>query len=75
MSVVDDLVANLVERNGISLTGGVTVSFVEGGVKVTGRAVSTLRDLRKNKDLLNVTIPIVADVKVGEVVIPVPLIP
>jgi hypothetical protein len=53
----------------------VTVSFVEGGLKVSGRALSTLRDQRKNKDLLNVTIPIGVDVKVGEVVVPVPKIP
>ena len=39
-----------------------------------GRLFSTLRDQKKGKDLLNVEIPVDAQVKVGEVVIPLPQI-
>ena len=72
MSIVDDLVENLVERNAIKLNGALTVSLVEGGLAVRGRLFSTLRDQRKGKDLLNVEIPVDAQVKVSEVVIPLP---
>jgi hypothetical protein len=74
MSVVDELVENLVERNAIKLNGTLTVSLVEGGLAVKGRLLSTLRDQKKGKDLLNVDIPVDAQVRVSEVVIPLPQI-
>ena len=74
MSVVDQLVEDLVERNVIKLNGTLTVSLVEGGLAVKGRLLSTLRDQKKGKDLLNVEIPVDAQVKVSEVVIPLPQI-
>jgi len=75
MSIVDDLVENLVERNAIRLRGTLTVTFVDGGLKVGGTLLSTLRDQKKGKDILNVNIPVSAGVKVGEVVIPLPEVP
>jgi hypothetical protein len=74
MSIVDDLIENLVERNAVKLNGTLTISLVEGGLAVKGRLSSTLRDQKKGKDLLNVDIPVDAQVKVGDVVIPVPQI-
>jgi hypothetical protein len=74
MSVVDDLVENLVERNAVKLNGTLTISLAEGGLTVKGRLFSTLRDQKKAKDLLNVEIPVDAQVKVSEVVIPLPQI-
>ena len=74
MSVVDDLVENLVERNVIKVNGALTVTLVDGGLTVKGRLSSTLRDQRKGKDLLNVEIPVDAQVRVSEVVIPLPQI-
>jgi hypothetical protein len=74
MSIVDDLVENLVERNAIRVNGAVTISLVEGGLAVKGRLYSTLRDQKKGKDLLNVDIPVDAAVRVGDVVIPLPQI-
>lgn len=74
MSVVDDLVENLVERNAVKLNGTLTISLVDGGLTVKGRLFSTLRDQKKGKDLLNVEIPVDAQVRVGEVVIPLPQI-
>jgi hypothetical protein len=75
MSIVDDLVANLVERNGLRVTGALAIKLVDGGVSIQGRLASTLRDQKKNKDLLNVNVPVDANVKVGDLVIPVPRIP
>ena len=75
MSIVDDLIENLVERNAIDLNGTFTVALVDGGLKVKGTFFSTVRDQKKNKNLLNVSIPVDADVKVGDVVIPLPPIP
>ena len=75
MSIVDDFVENLVERNGLRLTGSLAITLVDGGLSVRGTLKSTLRDQRKNKDLLNVNIPVDANVKVNDLVIPVPRIP
>jgi hypothetical protein len=75
MSIVDDLIENLVERNAIDVNGTFTIALVDGGVKVKGTVFSTVRDQKKNKNILNVAIPVDADVKVGDVVIPLPAIP
>jgi hypothetical protein len=74
MSIVDDLVENLVERNAVKLNGALTISLVDGGLTVKGRLFSTLRDQKKGKDLLDVEIPVDAQVKVSDVVIPLPQI-
>ena len=74
MSIVDDLIANLVERNVVKLNGALSIVLIDGGIKIKGQVVSTLRDQQKNKDVLNIDIPVDADVKVGEIVIPLPQI-
>ena len=74
MSIVDDLVSNLVERNALRLSGTFTITLVDGGVSLQGQVLSTLRDQKKNKDVLNVKAPVAATVKVGEIVIPLPQI-
>lgn len=74
MSIVDELVENLVERNAIRLNGSFNVALIDGGLKITGQIFSALRDQKKNKDLLNINVPVDAEVKVGEIVIPVPQI-
>ena len=75
MSIIDDWVESLVERNGIRLTGALAIQLVDGGLNVTGAFQSVLRDQNKNKDLLKINIPVVARVKVGEIVIALPNIP
>ena len=74
MSIVDDLIENLVERNTVRVSGALTVALVDGGLTVKGRLASVVRDQKKGKDLLQVDIPVDAQVKVGEVVIPLPQI-
>ncbi len=75
MSIVDELIENLVERNAIRLSGNLAVELVDGGVRIKGTIVSALRDQKKNRDVLNINIPVDAGVKVGDIVIPVPNIP
>jgi hypothetical protein len=72
MSIVDDFVENLVERNGFRVRGALAVELVDGGIRISGAVLSIVRDQKKNKDLLKVNIPIVANVKVSEIVIPLP---
>ena len=74
MSIVDDLVENLIERNAIRLNGAFTITLIDGGVALKGQVLSTLRDQRKNKDVLNVNAPIDAEMAIGEIVIPLPQI-
>ena len=74
MSIVDDLVENLIERNVIRLNGTFTITLIDGGIALKGQVLSTLRDQRKNKDVLNLNAPIDAEVKVGEIVVPLPQI-
>ena len=75
MSIVDDLVENLVERNGLRVTGALSIALVDGGFSISGALRSTLRDQKRGKDLLRVNIPVVAQVKTGDIVIPLPTIP
>jgi hypothetical protein len=74
MSIVDDLVENLIERNAIRLNGTFMITLIDGGVALKGQLLSTLRDQRKNKDVLNVNAPIDAEMTVPEIVIPLPQI-
>ena len=74
MSIVDDLVENLIERNAIRLNGTFTITLIDGGIALKGQILSALRDQRKNKDVLNVNAPIDAELKVGEIVVPLPQI-
>jgi len=74
MSIVDDLVENLIERNALRLNGTFTITLIDGGIALKGQVLSALRDQRKNKDVLTVNAPIDAEVSVGEIVIPLPQI-
>jgi len=74
MSIVDDLVSNLVERNSIRLNGTFTVTLIDGGVTLKGHVLSTIHDQKKNKDLVNINAPIDAEVRLGEIVVPLPQI-
>jgi len=74
MSLVDDLIENLVERNALDLNGTFTVTVVDGGIRVRGSITSTLRDQRKNKQILKIAVPVDAQMSVGPIVIPLPQI-
>jgi hypothetical protein len=74
MSIVDDLIENLVERNAIDLNGSFKIAVTDGGLTVKGIVNATVRDTRKGKAILKVTGPVDARVTIGEVVIPLPQI-
>ena len=74
MSIVDDLIENLVERNAVKLRGAFNIALVDGGLKISGHVLSTVIDQKKNKTILNVDAPVDADLRVAEIVIPVPQI-
>ena len=74
MAIVDDLIESLVERNAIDLNGTFSVALVDGGVRITGTAASTVRDQKKNKAILKANVPIDARVSIGAIVIPLPQI-
>jgi hypothetical protein len=74
MSIFDDLISNLVERNVIKLSGTFTITLVDGGMALKGHVLSTVRDQRKSKDVVRLDAPVDAQVKVGEIVIPLPQI-
>ena len=74
MSLVDDLVENLVERNAIDLNGTFTIAVISSGVSIKGTIRSTVRDERKKKQILKVDVPVDAQIGVGTVVIPLPQI-
>jgi hypothetical protein len=74
MSLVDDLIENLVERNAIELKGTFTVTLIDGGIGIKGALQSTMRDERKNKQILKADVPVDATVRVGAIVLPLPQI-
>jgi len=74
MSIVDDLIENLVERNVVTLKGTFTLALVDGGIRIRGDVLSSLRDQKKNRVILDTAVPIDAELRVGEVVIPLPTI-
>jgi hypothetical protein len=74
MSIVDDLIENLVERNTIRLNGTFTIALVDGGFALKGHALSTLHDQKRNKELLKIDAPVDAQIKVGAIVVPLPQI-
>jgi hypothetical protein len=48
MSIVDDFVENLVERNALRLTGALSIALVDGGLSISGALRSTLRDQKRS---------------------------
>ncbi|MGE3177383.1 MAG: hypothetical protein AB7O32_07925 [Vicinamibacterales bacterium] len=74
MSIVDDLIENLVERNVIRVNGSLSISLTQGGLSVKGQIFSTVRDQKRNKDILHVKAPVDADLRVGTIVVPLPQI-
>ena len=72
MSIVDDLIENLVERNAIDLNGTFTISVIDNGISVKGHVLSTLRDDKKKKELLKTEAPVDMQLTVGTIVIPLP---
>jgi hypothetical protein len=71
MSIIDDLLKSWLERNAITLNGGITIGLVNGGVKLKGEISSTIQDTKKGKDIATMVIPLSAQVGIGEILVPV----
>ena len=71
MSVLDDLLKAWIERNAVSLDGGITIGLVNGGVKLRGELSSTIKDTRKGKNVATMVIPMSAKVGISKITIPV----
>lgn len=71
MSVIDDLLKAWLERNAVTLNGGITIGLVNGGVKMKGEISSAIQDTKKGKTIATMVVPLSAQVSIGEMVIPV----
>jgi hypothetical protein len=71
MSIIDDLLKTWLERNAITLNGGITIALVNGGIKMQGEISSNVLDTKKNKSVATMVIPLSAQVGIGEIVVPV----
>jgi hypothetical protein len=72
MSIVDDLIENLVERNAIDLNGTFSIALIDGGLRIRGTLMSAVRDEKRKKQILKIDVPVDVQVSVGEIVIPLP---
>ena len=72
MSIVDDLIENLVERNAIDLNGTFSIALIDGGLRIRGTLMSAVRDEKRKKQILKIDVPVDVQVGVGEIVIPLP---
>ena len=78
MSVLDDLIENLVERNIVKLNGAITVGLVEDGIKVKGEIGSTIKEKQKRGDpklIASLVVPVGAKISIREFKIPIPELP
>ena len=71
MSLIDDLLKSWLERNAVTLNGGITVGLVNGGIKMKGEISSAIQDTKKGKTIATMVVPLSAQVGIGEMIIPV----
>lgn len=72
MAIFDDLIKSLLERNSISIDGGITIGLEDGGIQMTGELNSTVRDTkRNNKTLATMFIPLKTRIGIREMVVPI----
>jgi hypothetical protein len=71
MSVLDDLIKTWLERNTVTLNGGITVGLVNGGVKLRGEISSTVHDTKKNRTVATMVVPVSSQVSITPLKIPV----
>ena len=71
MSLIDDLLKTWLERNAITLNGGITIGLVNGGVRLKGEISSTVQDTKRGKNIATMVVPLSAQVGIGELVVPV----
>ncbi|HEV7891663.1 MAG TPA: hypothetical protein VGP08_13565 [Pyrinomonadaceae bacterium] len=71
MSVIGNLIGELIDRNGVSLKGAGSVGLAEGTVKLSMDIRAVIEDKNNNnKPVARMLIPMRARVKLDEMVIP-----
>jgi hypothetical protein len=72
MSVLNDLIEDLFERNSVQVGGGISIALVENAIKIKGELGSTIKDKKKSKIIATLVVPVGAEISVRELTIPIP---
>ena len=72
MSIIDDIIRLLVDRNGVVITGAITVGLTDGAVKLSADLRTEIQDKNNhNTPVARMLIPMSARAVVDEMVIPI----
>lgn len=72
MSIIDDIVRALIDRNEVIIKGAVTVGLTDGAVKMSADLRTEIQDKKNNnKTVARMLVPLSARAVVDEMVIPV----
>jgi hypothetical protein len=72
MSIIDDIIRALIDRNEVIIKGAVTVGLTDGAVKMSADLRTEIQDKKNNnKTVARMLVPLSATAKVDELVIPV----
>ena len=72
MSVLNDLIEDLFQRNTVKIKGGISIGLVDGAIRIKGELGSTIKDKDKAKIIATLVVPVGAEVSLREVTIPIP---
>ena len=72
MSIIDDIIRALVDRNEIIIKGAITVGLTDGAVKLSADLRTEIQDKKNNnKPVARMLVPVSARAVVDEMVIPI----
>ena len=72
MSIIDDIIRALIDRNEVIIKGAVTVGLADGAVKMSADLRTEIQDKKNNnKTVARMLVPLSARAVVDEMVIPV----
>jgi hypothetical protein len=73
MSIFNDLIEALIERNRIEFSDvAITIGLRAGGVKIKGQIPVSVVDTQKNKMLASLVLPLEASVEIKDMTFPIP---
>jgi hypothetical protein len=72
MSIIDDIVRALIDRNEVIIKGAITIGLTDGAVKMSADLRTEIQDKKNNnKTVARMLVPLSARAVVDEMVIPV----
>lgn len=71
MSVIDDIIRLLVDRNEVIIKGAITVGLRDGAVKLSADLRTDILEKRDRKLIARMLVPMSAETRVEEMVIPI----